>query len=67
MPNLMTVNELAKWLKVSPQTVYIWSANGKIPVLRLSEKSLRYDPDAVLRALTGQQSAAETTEASTGK
>lgn len=32
---LMTVDDLAAYLKVKPRTIYAWLKNNKIPALRL--------------------------------
>lgn len=48
---LLTAQELAKRLRVSPETVRAWSRRGMIPALRLSPKVIRYNPEAVLAAL----------------
>lgn len=48
---LLTARELAKRLRLSPDTVRAWGRRGVIPTLRLSPKACRYDADAVLAAL----------------
>ncbi len=48
----LTARELAKRLRVSPETVREWSRRGAIPALRLSRKVIRYDPVAVLAAVS---------------
>jgi excisionase family DNA binding protein len=49
---LLTARELAKRLRVSPETVRAWSRRGCIPSLRLSPKAIRYNAEAVLAALS---------------
>ncbi|MCE9590083.1 MAG: helix-turn-helix domain-containing protein [Planctomycetes bacterium] len=49
---LLTAPELAKRLRVSPDTVRAWARRGSIPTLRLSPKVIRYNLDAVLKALS---------------
>ena len=49
---LLTTRELAKRLRVSPETIREWSKRGSIPSFRLSAKAIRYDLDAVLAALS---------------
>lgn len=50
MPEIMTAAELARFLKVTPQTIFRWTHNGSIPSMRAG-RSLRYDLAEVLRAL----------------
>ncbi len=38
---LLTARELAKRLRVSPETVREWGRRGCIPALRLSRKAIR--------------------------
>jgi excisionase family DNA binding protein len=52
---LLNAIELAKQLKVSPSTVRAWARAGRIPVLRLSRKAIRFDLDAVMRAVSSAQ------------
>lgn len=49
---LLTARELAKRLRVSPETVRAWGRRGYIPTLRLSRKAVRYNLTAVLAALS---------------
>ncbi|MCC6321078.1 MAG: helix-turn-helix domain-containing protein [Phycisphaerales bacterium] len=49
---LLTARELAKRLRVSPETVRDWSRRGCIPTLRLSRKAIRYNLGAVLSTLS---------------
>lgn len=49
---LLTARELAKRLRVSPETVRGWARRGSIPTLRLSPKVIRYNAEAVLAALS---------------
>ncbi len=49
---LLTARELAKRLRVSPETVRAWARRGCIPTLRLSPKVIRYNAEAVLAALS---------------
>jgi len=49
---LLTARELAKRLRVSPETVRAWARRGCIPTLRLSPKVIRYSAEAVLAALS---------------
>jgi excisionase family DNA binding protein len=49
---LLTTRELAKRLRVSPETVREWARRRCIPTLRLSPKVIRYNAEAVLAALS---------------
>lgn len=52
---LLTARELAKRLRVSPETVCSWARRGEVPALRVSAKVIRYDADAVMMALSVTQ------------
>jgi PTS system nitrogen regulatory IIA component len=41
MDDIMTIEEVAKYLKLKPQTIYTWAKNGKIPAAKL-EKEWRF-------------------------
>jgi excisionase family DNA binding protein len=43
---LLTANELGEYLRISPKTVFRWSKQGRIPVIRM-ESALRFDPKAI--------------------
>ena len=34
----MTLEEVAKYLKLKPQTIYTWTQNGKIPAAKLGKE-----------------------------
>jgi len=34
----MTLEEVAKYLKLKPQTIYIWAQDGKIPAAKLGKE-----------------------------
>jgi PTS system nitrogen regulatory IIA component len=38
MDDIMTIEEVAKYLKLKPQTIYSWSQNGKIPAAKLGKE-----------------------------
>ena len=38
MDEIMTIEEVAKYLKLKPQTIYTWSQNGKIPAVKLGKE-----------------------------
>jgi excisionase family DNA binding protein len=49
---LLTVEELASLLKVSPHTIYYWVNRSEVPYLKVG-KHLRFDQDEVLRHFQG--------------
>ena len=62
---LLDAKELAGKLGVKPCTVLIWANQGKIPALRLTPKTLRFELEEVLDALRAHpqsHKAAVTTE-----
>jgi excisionase family DNA binding protein len=38
MDEIMTIEEIAKYLKLKPQTIYTWAQNGKIPAAKLGKE-----------------------------
>ena len=38
MDDIMTIEEVAKYLKLKPQTIYNWAQNGKIPAVKLGKE-----------------------------
>ena len=52
---IVTADELADILAVSPATVVRWARAGAIPELRPTRRTRRFDVAAVLAALRGQQ------------
>lgn len=38
MEEIMTLEEVAKYLKVMPQTIYTWAQDGKIPAAKLGKE-----------------------------
>lgn len=51
LDQLMTLDELAAWLKLSSPTVTKNTQAGKIPCIRINRKIVRYHPRTVLDAL----------------
>jgi PTS system nitrogen regulatory IIA component len=43
---IMTIEEVAKFLKLKPQTIYTWAQNGKIPAAKIG-KEWRFRRDLV--------------------
>jgi excisionase family DNA binding protein len=49
LPDLMTVKEVAAFLRVSPLTIKRWGKKGKLPAIRINSRGdRRYKKDAVL-------------------
>ena len=47
MPDdIMTIEEVAKYLKMKPQTIYTWAQKGKIPAAKIG-KEWRFKKDIV--------------------
>jgi len=38
MDEIMTLEEVAKYLKLKPQTIYAWAQNGKIPAAKFGKE-----------------------------
>ena len=38
MEEIMTLEEVAKYLKVKPQTIYTWAQDGTIPAAKLGKE-----------------------------
>lgn len=49
LPDLMTVKEVAAFLRVSPLTIKRWGKKGKLPAIRINSRGdRRYKKEAVL-------------------
>lgn len=48
---LITTDDLARLLQVTPDTILRWTRRGRIPCVRVGKRTLRFDADAVLVAL----------------
>lgn len=48
---LLTIEELAAWLRVNESTVRDWMRSGALPHLRFGSRVVRFDPDEVLSAI----------------
>ena len=55
--DLLTAEQLAKRLGISPRTVKGWLQAGHIPATRLTPKVIRYELDDVVAALKERQEA----------
>ncbi|MDN5200403.1 helix-turn-helix domain-containing protein [Fulvivirgaceae bacterium BMA10] len=38
MNDIMTIEEVARYLKMKPQTIYTWAQNGKIPAAKIGKE-----------------------------
>ena len=38
MEDIMTLEEVAKYLKLKPQTIYTWAQGGRIPAAKLGKE-----------------------------
>lgn len=49
LPDLLTVREVAKFLRVSPLTIKRWGKRGKLPAIRINSRGdRRYKKEQVL-------------------
>jgi len=48
---LMTAKELSGYLRLSAASIWRLTSEGKIPVIRLGKRTLRYNFDDVMKAL----------------
>jgi excisionase family DNA binding protein len=56
LPDLLTVREVAKLLRVSPLTIKRWGKRGKLPAIRINSRGdRRYKKEAVLWLLGIQE------------
>ena len=46
MDEIMTIEEVAKYLKLKPQTIYNWAQTGKIPAAKIG-KEWRFRKDII--------------------
>ena len=46
MDEIMTIEDVAKYLKLKPQTIYTWAQNGKIPAAKIG-KEWRFRKDII--------------------
>jgi PTS system nitrogen regulatory IIA component len=46
MANIMMLEEAAKYLKMKPQTIYLWAQKGNIPAVKLG-KEWRFRKDVI--------------------
>ncbi len=51
----LTAEEMADRLRLRPDTVRSWARRGLIPSVRLSSKVVRFEPGAVIEAMTKRQ------------
>lgn len=48
---LLTIQQVAKWARVSPKYIYRWIESGKIPVVKFGERTDRIPARAVIAQL----------------
>ncbi len=46
MDDIMTIEDVAKYLKMQPQTIYTWAQTGKIPAAKIG-KEWRFRKDII--------------------
>ena len=45
---LLTIKDLSAWLNIKPSTLYLWTAQGKIPCQKI-HGLIRFDQDKSIR------------------
>ena len=53
--SLLTVEDLARKLKMAPYTIRKWVKLGQIPAVKLGERQLRFLPDVIDRWVKEQR------------
>ena len=48
---LMTAKELSEYLRLNPASIWRLTSEGKIPVIRLGKRTLRYSLPDVMKVL----------------
>jgi excisionase family DNA binding protein len=48
---LLTIQQVAEWAKVSPKTIYRWIERGEIPVVKFGNRTYRVPAGAVIEQL----------------
>ena len=51
MKRLLTFQDVAQQYQVTPRAVRIWAKKGVIPSVRITPKTIRFDPDAIEKHL----------------
>jgi excisionase family DNA binding protein len=46
--NLLSIQEVTEWAKVSTKTVYRWNSDNKIPTIRLGNRTYRIPEIAII-------------------
>jgi excisionase family DNA binding protein len=46
--NLLTIQEVANWAKVSTKTIYRWISDNKIPAIQLGNHTYRIPEQAII-------------------
>lgn len=46
--NLLTMQEVADWTKVSTKTIYRWISDNKIPAIQLGSRTYRIPEKAII-------------------
>ncbi|MCX6083156.1 MAG: helix-turn-helix domain-containing protein [Chloroflexi bacterium] len=48
---LLTIQQVADWARVSTKTIYRWIETGKIPVVKFGERTYRIPAGSVIKQL----------------
>lgn len=52
---LLKTREVAEWLGVQPETLRRWAREGRIPVCRIGQKTLRFDLVKVMESIVSER------------
>lgn len=55
LSTLLTVDQLAQWLGISPKTIYGWTYRGLIPFERIGPKMVRFRREEIDRWLASNR------------
>jgi predicted DNA-binding transcriptional regulator AlpA len=51
MDELINTKQLCNWLGISENTAYNWRKNQKLPFIKLTKKTIKYDKKEIIKWL----------------